>query len=210
MPGEEFPASDFDSWAEAYDEDVLQANVFPFADYQRVLTAVVEVARARPGMRVLDLGVGTGNLARRFADMDCQVWGSDFSEAMLAKAQQKLPGARLVLHDLREPWPQELARRFDRIVSGYTFHHFQLDRKVALCQLLVREHLEPGGRLVIADISFPTTRALRDFATSVGDLWEEEPYWIADEALPALSEAGMHATYQQVSACAGVYQIEEP
>ena len=179
------------------------AAVFPFAGYPEVLATVVELAAVTPGMCVLDLGTGTGNLARRFADLNCRVWGSDFSESMLKRARTKLPGANLVRHDLRDPWPPELERRFDRIVSGYTFHHFQLDRKVALCQMLAREHLEAGGRLLIADISFPSEALLRDFAASVGDLWEEEPYWIADEALPELSEAGLQASYQQVSGVRG-------
>ena len=75
--------------------------------------------------------------------------------------------------------------------------------------LLKNRHLELRGRVVIAGISFPTASAMRDFATSVGDLWENEPYWLADEALQVPREAGMHAEYRQVSACAGVYRIEQ-
>jgi putative AdoMet-dependent methyltransferase len=206
MLGEAFPASDFDRWAEVYDQDVLSAEIFPFAGYRQVLDAVAEQAEAKPGMCVLDLGTGTGNLARRFADLGCRMWGSDFSTAMLAKARQKLPEARFVLHDLRGDWPPELQRLFDRIVSGYAFHHFELIRKVGLIQRLRSERLEPGGRLVIADISFASQAAMQDFAASAGDLWEEEPYWVADEALEA---AGVRAAYQQVSACAGVYRIEQ-
>lgn len=209
MLADAFPASDFDGWADAYDSDVQSPDVFPFAGYVEVMGEVVKQAAPALGISVLDVGIGTGNLAVRFADLGCHVWGVDFSEAMLVKARQKLPGGRLVLHDLREPWPPELERRFHRVVSGYTFHHFALDYKVSLSRLLVTRHLEPGGCLLIADISFQTASAMRSFAASTGDLWEEEQYWLADEALHALREAGMHAEYCQVSPCAGVYRIEQ-
>ena len=32
----------------------------------------------RPSLRVLELGIGTGNLAERFVAAGCQVWGLDF------------------------------------------------------------------------------------------------------------------------------------
>src|SRR5512141_3031403 len=99
---------------------------------------------------------------------------------MLAKAREKLPAAHFVLHDLRAAWPAELERRFDRIVSAYVFHHFELVEKLTLCQKLVTQRLTPGGSLVIADLSFPDRPAMEGFARSVGNLWEQEPYWLAD------------------------------
>jgi len=49
------------------------------------------------------------------------------------QATQKLPKAHFCLHDLRSEWPAELPGRFERIVSAYVFHHFELEEKVALC-----------------------------------------------------------------------------
>lgn len=204
-----FPAGDFDQWADSYDEDVARYDRFPFAGYDRVLAAVVREASPRKGMRVLDIGIGTGNLAKRFADAECEVWGMDYSPAMLEKARQKLPQATLVSHDLRHRWPAELEGRFNLIVSAYTFHHFELDRKVKLISELCRERLEEEGRIVIADVSFASLDEMRAFAAAIGDEWEEEPYWLANDAAKALTTAGLHCAYQQVSACAGVYRIEQ-
>ena len=203
-----FPASEFDQWAESYDADVLTYDTFPFAGYEQVLDAVVEMTGAEAGMSVLDLGVGTGNLALRFSALGCRLWCTDYSSSMLEKARPKLPEARLILHDLRDPFPPELNRRFDRIVSAYTFHHFELPEKVALTSRLAREHVAPGGSVTIADICFPSAGRMREFAAATGDLWNEEPYWLADEALPALRQAGLNAEYRQVSACAGVFRID--
>jgi putative AdoMet-dependent methyltransferase len=203
-----FPASEFDQWAEAYDADVVTYDTFPFAGYEQVLNSVVELTSAEAGMSVLDLGVGTGNLALRFAALGCRLWCTDYSPSMLEKARLKLPEAHLILHDLREPFPPELNRRFDRIVSAYTFHHFELEQKAALTSRLAREHVVPGGSVTIADISFYSAEKMREFAEAIGDRWSEEPYWVADEALPALRQAGLNAEYRQISACAGVFRVD--
>jgi putative AdoMet-dependent methyltransferase len=203
-----FPASEFDQWAGSYDEDVVTNDRFPFAGYQQVLRTIQREADARAGMTVLDVGVGTGNLARLFLMDGCRVWGVDYSPAMLEKARAKLPEVMLVLHDLRAAWPKDLDRRFDRIVSAYTLHHFELDRKVSLLSELSRDRLETGGRIVIADISFPSLTDMQAFAGTVGEAWEQEPYWLADETQAALRAARLQCSYQQVSACGGVYRIE--
>ncbi len=202
-----FPSSDFDPWAETYDQDVVSENVFPFDGYERALEAVVTLAAPRPGTSVLDLGTGTGNLARRFAEAGCALWCTDFSQAMIERARLKLPSAIFVRHDLRDPWPAELDREFDRIVSAYVFHHFELEVKVSLCRDLVANRLRGGGSLIIADISFDDVATMGAFASSIGDRWEVEPYWLADESLSALEKAGLRAAYKRISACAGIYQI---
>ena len=203
--GDSFPSSDFELWAGTYDEDVVSQDRFPFAGYQQVLATVVKLAAPKRDMSVLDIGTGTGNLAVRFAEHGCQLWCTDFSQAMLAHARRKLPAAQLVLHDLDADWPRELDRRFDRIVSAYVFHHFELGRKISLIKELALRRLNPGGKLIIADLSFPDTNAMRSFADSVADVWEQEPYWLANESTAALIAAGLrrgiHASF---SLCRGI------
>jgi putative AdoMet-dependent methyltransferase len=203
-----FPPSEFDQWASQYDQDVDSDN-FPFSGYRRVLDEVARLADPRPGMTVLDLGAGTGNLSQIFLSLGCEVWGTDFSEKMLRLARRKLPEARFYLHDLRQSFPPDLTRPFDRIVSAYVFHHFDLPYKVALIEQLMRNQLNPGGRLVIADISFSTREALDSVREAAGEWWEEEPYWVAAEALPALAALDQQASYAQVSDCAGIYCLSK-
>lgn len=202
-----FPASDFDGWAESYDQDVASDH-FPFEGYERVLNTVVALAEARPGMRVLDLGTGTGNLASRFAHVGCELWCTDFSLSMLEKARAKLPRAHLVQHDLHADWPAELPVHFERIVSAYVFHHFELDEKADLMQRLVSELLLPGDRLVIADIAFPDRSAQEKTRGQLGEAWEQEFYWIADEAQAAFKRLDLRVEYVQVSSCAGVFSVQ--
>jgi putative AdoMet-dependent methyltransferase len=199
------PSEEFDDWAETYDASVL-INQFPFLGYPDILASVVTLADAQAGMSVLDMGTGTGNLAELFARLDCELWCTDFSSSMLAKACQKLPQAHFLLHDLHMELPAEFTRPFDRIVSAYVFHHFELDEKVRILHSLL-PHLASGGRMVIGDIAFRDQAALEKVKGEAGDEWEEEYYWLADEALKALEKAGLPTWYMQVSACAGAFMI---
>ena len=138
---DQFPAEDFNRWADHYDQSVLKTGHFPFTGYEAVLDKVVKLANVQPGMSILDLGTGTGNLALRFDALGCDVFGIDFSDAMLEKARLKLPQAQLFQADLRGAWPPEMNRRFNNIISAYVFHHFELNLKVQIIQKLTQEHL---------------------------------------------------------------------
>ena len=81
----------FDRWASTYDEDLEGKEAFPFFGYDAVLQSMLTAAELQPGHRVLDVGVGTGNLARRLPIPVDQIWGLDFSAAMLEKARLALP-----------------------------------------------------------------------------------------------------------------------
>jgi len=199
----------FDGWAAHYDRSVCAAEGFPFEGYDGVLDEVVRQADARPGMTVLDLGVGTGNLAVRFAASGRELWGLDASAEMLARAREKLPDAVLVRADLLGEWPAELERRFDRIVSSYLFHEFGDATKVGLLRRLADRSLAPGGRIVVGDVAFPTARERAAARARWTEAWDdEEHYWAADEALAACRSAGMHVDHLQVSRCAGVFVVE--
>jgi putative AdoMet-dependent methyltransferase len=205
IPINPFPASEFDEWAETYDASLL-SDRFPFLGYQDVLSKIVTLAAPCPGLSVLDLGIGTGNLGLLFTLCGCNLWGIDFSGPMLEKARQKLPTAQLILHNLHLQIPAKFRHPFDRIVSAYVFHHFELDEKIRILRNLL-PHLVPGGRIIIGDIAFLDATDMEKAKIANGEEWEEEFYWLADESKSALQKAGIYAEYVQVSSCAGVFVI---
>jgi putative AdoMet-dependent methyltransferase len=201
----------YDTWAANYDQN-LEAGSVPvsFEGYAEVLAGTVLLADVQPGMSVLDLGTGTGNLAALFETLGCDLWGTDFSVNMLAIAHAKLPFLHPVLADLHDlAWPQTLNRRFDRIVSAYVWHEFDLDEKLGLLRRLIDRHLVSQGRVVIADISYPDVIRRNQARADWGRLWSEtEYYWAADETIAACHSIGLGCSYQQVSRCAGVFVFE--
>src|SRR5687767_9204193 len=70
-------------------------TVWTLGDYTKVapLTAdmgpeLVEAARIRPGMRVLDVAAGTGNAARPAARAGAEVVATDFNPRLLAEGER--------------------------------------------------------------------------------------------------------------------------
>lgn len=102
----------------------------------------------RPGIRVLDLGCGTGALLQRIvenaADVSC--WGLDVSHRMLTLAAQRAPTTRFVHADAhRLPFAPG---SFDLVVSTSALHYWpEPERVLAEIQLV----LDRCGRLVITD-----------------------------------------------------------
>ena len=131
----------YDRWAVVYDAD------------QNPMQALEGLAvRDRfgnvDGLKVLDLGCGTGRHALRLAENGAVVTALDFSEGMLSEARRK-PGADLVdflPHDLSEPLPFAESE-FDLVVSGLVLEHLDdLDLFFSEIHRVVKSH----GRAIVS------------------------------------------------------------
>jgi SAM-dependent methyltransferase len=104
----------------------------------------------RPGMSVLDLACGHGDLANRLAGRGCLVTGLDSSAVFLDRARADAAAAGVsaeyVAGDMRQiPW----TGRFDRVISWSTaFGYFGDDANRAVLDQLAAA-LRPGGRLAM-------------------------------------------------------------
>jgi predicted TPR repeat methyltransferase len=194
----------FERWAKRYDESV-QTDKGIFASYGLVLAEVIRAAEVETGMRVLELGIGTGNLAQRFVALGCQVWGTDFSPAMLDLARAKAPEVTLIQMDLTAEWPDALQQRFDRIVANFVLHEFDLATKISLLQRLATHHLVEQGLIVVGDVAFATADARRQSGAESWD--EDEHYWAADETMAACAGTGLEVMFEPVSWCTGVFVV---
>jgi SAM-dependent methyltransferase len=115
--------------------------------------------------RILELGTGTGETARRLLARhpNASLLGLDASEAMLAAARETLAPQRVELRvaRLEEPLPGET---FDLVASALAVHHLTARHKEQLFARIARA-LQPGGRFVLADVVVPTDPA--DAVTSL-------------------------------------------
>ena len=194
----------FERWAARYDQSV-RTDQGIFASYDEVLDAVVRAATVAPGMRVLELGIGTGNLAQRFVTLGCEVWGTDFSPAMLAIVREKVPQVRLVQMDLVADWPDALQQRFDRIVANFVLHEFDLTTKIGMLQRLANNHLVAQGLIVVGDVAFATSAVRQQSGAETWD--EDEFYWAADETMATCAGSGLEIAFQPISWCTGVFVV---
>jgi len=206
---DKYPMQEFDDWAANYDQSV-KGQGFPFTGYEDTLDEIVKAAEPLAKSDILDLGSGTGNLSGRFVAARCSVTGVDFSSQMLEIARSKNPTASYMQADLREELTPYLGyQRFDRIVSAYTFHHFTLAEKYRLLNTLI-PLLKVGGYFVIGDIAFDNDAAMQAFSENLGPEWEEEEYWLVDQALDYFAWMGLRITFTRTSNCAGVFKITLP
>jgi len=117
---------------------------FPESVFDRLLPFGVGMR----GQDILDLGTGTGTLARGFALRGCRVTGLDPDARMLAQAKRLDQQADAVVDYVQASaeatgLPTDSA---DVVVAGQCWHWF--DRGAALEES--RRLLRPGGKLVIA------------------------------------------------------------
>jgi ubiquinone/menaquinone biosynthesis C-methylase UbiE len=100
-----------------------------------------------PGLKVVDLGCGTGAYTITLAEAGCEAVGVDISPAMLAVARRKVPhggSVRWVEADLANlPFPDG---RFDRGLLHVTLEFVEDPPRVLREAVRV---LAPGGRLVV-------------------------------------------------------------
>jgi SAM-dependent methyltransferase len=152
--------------AQMYDEDYLYFFAAPgdlsvFAAHGPVVpgtgssgAAVAELVwrllDLRPGLSVLDLACGHGELANRLAARGCQVTGLDSSVVFLDRARADAAAAGVsveyVAGDMRQiPW----TGRFDRVINWSTaFGYFSDTTNRAVLDGIVRV-LRPGGQLAM-------------------------------------------------------------
>ena len=95
--------------------------------------------------RVLDLGTGTGTLARGYRERGAATVALDLSLPMLRAAQGA--GARVAARAERLPFP---ARAFDAVTAGQCWHWFDGAAAADECLRVLR----PGGTLVIAHFDY--------------------------------------------------------
>ena len=105
-----------------------------------------------PGQDVLDLGTGTGVLARAFAQQGAHVIGIDIAEAQIVAAQQLATQEHL---DIRfETCAAEEAafppQSFNIISCGQSWLYFDTQRMIPL----VKAWLKAGGKLVLTYLSW--------------------------------------------------------
>lgn len=197
----------FDLWADGYDKSVGlsdEENTYPFAGYKDVLGTIYKTIMEKKNAVVLDIGFGTGTLTTKLYENGCNIYGQDFSARMIELAFQKMPNAYLYQGDFTQGLVEPLqAQNYDFIVATYSLHHLTDEQKVCFLRML-RDHLNPGGQVLIGDVAFENRSQLEQCRKNVGDEWDDdEIYFVVDELKGEFPELG----FKRISHCSGVLSI---
>ena len=141
----------FDRSAVHYDR---ACDIMSFGSGQRYRREALERAGLREGMHVLDVGTGTGLLAREIAHVlgsSDRVVGLDPSWHMMAAGRRQLNIRFVQAVGERLPFPDD---QFDFVTMGYAVRHVpDLDQTFEES----RRVLKPGGRLLLLEITRPAS-----------------------------------------------------
>jgi len=139
----------FDSTAEDYDR---VENVVALGSGSWYRRKALERAGLRPGMRLLDVAIGTGLVAREAIAMVApggSVTGLDPSFGMISQARRTLDLSVVLGAGEQLPFADET---FDFLSMGYALRHLS-DLRLAMSEF--RRVLKPGGRVCLLEIARP-------------------------------------------------------
>lgn len=113
----------------------------------------------QPGLKVLDIGCGTGSQLRYLSDRGYKIYGIDLSEPMLGLAKSKLgKNALLSMGDaIRIPFP---AQTFDLVISSLFIHQLAPALRSAMLVETSRV-IKPGGQILLVDFRVLSRRSVR-------------------------------------------------
>ena len=124
---------------------------------------LLDFARLKPGLHVLDIGCGSGVVSREIARHGCKVVGIDVSADCIRYAKKKAreegsQNARFLVGSIeRLPFRP---RTFDLIVASHVIEHVEHPRAI---MEEMRSRLKPGGLLVVTTPNYKSLWPLAEF-----------------------------------------------
>jgi demethylmenaquinone methyltransferase/2-methoxy-6-polyprenyl-1,4-benzoquinol methylase len=171
----------FDSVASRYD---LMNDVLSFGMHRLWKAYTVAVAGARPGMKVLDIAGGTGDLARAFAEAvgeSGEVVLTDINESMLRVGRDRLLDRGLALPTVvcdAEHLPFADAS-FDLVSVAFGLRNMT-HKEAALAEMA--RVLRPAGRLLVLEFSRPAEPLRKPYDWYSFTVMPRLGRWIAGDA----------------------------
>ena len=201
----------FNSWADSYDEDVKvdRGALKIYENYNKVLNKVYEKSTITgENISVLDIGVGTGNLAKKFLENNYRVVGIDQSREMLRVAKHKYPNLKVRLGEfLKIPFNDKV---FDIIVSTYAFHHLNSEEKSLAIKEMIRV-LKDNGKIVIGDLMFKNRVeeewVLKELTEVQVDEIKDEYYSYIDELESEFMKYKKKLNYEKIDRFISVIEV---
>ncbi len=150
-----------------------------------------------PGQRILDLGTGTGLLARQFARQGARVTGIDIAEGQVGAARRLAAAEGLDISFAVAP-AEDTGRQagsFEAVTASQCWLYFDAPRAIAE----VRRLLAPGGVLVTTHFSWlprldPIARRSEDLVLAFNPDWGGADWAGIIPPMPRWAEADFNLT----------------
>jgi len=114
---------------------------------ERRAAFLIEGAGLARGIRLLELGAGTGEFTLRLLESGCELVAVELSDATAARCRERVAGRAEVVVGNVETGEGLEGREFDAIVGVSVLHHVDL----RLCLRNTFAHLVEGGRFAFSE-----------------------------------------------------------
>lgn len=165
--------SHFDREAKEYDGIIIKL----IPRYLQMVEALVKTLPFERGdeISVIDLGCGTGTIARAVKDAypGASITCLDIAQGMLDVARHKLSGAPEAVYINADFQSFDFKERYDAAVSSLALHHLETREDKLAFYRKICSGLNTGGVFVNADIVLASTERLQQ---TYMDMWKRFMY----------------------------------
>jgi SAM-dependent methyltransferase len=173
----------------------------------RFFDTLFQSGKVKPGDRVLDLGTGTGTLARGFARRGCRVTALDISRELVVEARRLDREAGVAIRYVEAPAERTglPSGSFDVVTAGQCWHWFDRDRAALEARRILKSH----GRIIIAHFDWVplpgnVVEATEQLIAENNPRWTLygssgiNPQWFADLAIARFEAIELLSFYEAV------------
>jgi len=144
---------------EAFEFDSQIIKIIPY--YEQMITALIDSVQFKPfaAIRIIDLGCGTGTVAKRLGDKfpNSTIVCLDIASKMIEIAKYKLSGRKNTEFIVGDFSKIEFKEPFDVVVSSLALHHIQTDEEKKEFYTKIYKVLTNSGQFLNADVVLATT-----------------------------------------------------
>ena len=144
---------------EAFEFDSQIVRIIPY--YDQMITALVDAVHfnTTDAIRIIDLGCGTGTVAKRLADKfpNAKIVCLDIASKMIDIAKYKLADHKNTGFIVGDFSTVVFNESFDVVVSSLALHHIQTDEEKKVFYSKIYMLLVKSGQFLNADVVLATT-----------------------------------------------------
>jgi len=145
--------------SEAFEFDSQIVRIIPY--YDQMITALVDSIQfdSSDAIRIIDLGCGTGTVAKRLGDKfpNSKMVCLDIASKMIDIAKYKLDNRKNTEFIVGDFSTVDFKEPFDVVVSSLALHHIQTDEEKKEFYTKIYTLLNKSGQFINADVVLATT-----------------------------------------------------
>ncbi len=199
----------FNDWADKYNEDVTKSNLegtYPFSGYDEI-QALIEAYCKDKSLKILEMGVGTGEMTKKLYNQNHVVTGVDFSREMIQIAKKIMPNAEFIESDFFSSLSL-IKPNYDIIIFSYSIHHLRYDDQLLLLKKLDK-FLHKNGLIIIGDVMTSTKLEMQQLKKQYSPIWDDEEFYPMEELYKDKMMEVYDISFHKVSHCSGVVILKK-